>query len=223
MSALPVSTRFKLYGFWRSSATWRVRIGLAYKGVSYDYEPLHLRRDGGEQNTDAYGAKNPMREVPLLEFEHEGRLVRLGQSMAILEYLDETIPAPSLLPTDPWLRARCRQIAEMINAGIQPLQNTRVQLWVENELGADSRAWVRHWVTRALPALEAVVAETAGRFAVGDSLSLADLYLIPELQFARRFEIPLDAYPTLLRVEEACAVLPAFIAAHAKNQPDAGI
>jgi len=211
----------KLYGFWRSTATWRVRIGLAYKGIDYAYEPMHLRRGGGEQNTEAYRAKNPMQQVPLLEFEEQGRTVRLAQSLAILAYLDERHPEPSLLPRDLLARARARQIAEMINAGMQPLQNTSVQLWVEQELKSDSAAWVRHWVGRGLRALEAVVAESAGRFAVGDEISVADLCIVPEMYFARRFSIPLDAHPTLLRVEAACAALPAFAAAHAERQPDA--
>jgi maleylpyruvate isomerase len=162
-----------------------------------------------------------MEQVPLLELHDAGRIVRLTQSMAILEFLEERFPEPRLLPADPLLRARVRQLAEMVNAGIQPLQNTSIQLWVKDTLGADEKAWTRHWVGRGLSALEACVAESAGRFSVGDSVSFADLFLVPELDFARRFLIPLDAYPTLARIDAACAELPAFQQAHADRQPDA--
>ena len=211
----------KLYGFWRSTATWRVRIGLAYKGLDYEVQPIHLRKGGGEQHGEAYRAMNPMEQVPLLELNEDGRVVRLTQSVAILEYLEERFPEPRLLPADPLLRARVRQLAEMVNAGIQPLQNTSTQLWVKDTLGADEKAWTRHWVGRGLTALEACVAGCAGRFSVGDSVTFADLFLVPELDFARRFLIPLDAYPTLARIDAACAELPAFQQAHADRQPDA--
>jgi maleylpyruvate isomerase len=212
---------FTLYGFWRSTATWRVRIGLHYKGIDFTYQPVNLRKDGGEQNSAAYQAKNPMRQVPLLEFEEQGRLVRLTQSVAILEYLEERWPEPRLLPEGALERARARQLAEMVNAGIQPLQNTSIQLWVRDVLGADDTAWTKHWVTKGLAALEAVTAESAGRFSMGDFVSLPDLFLVPQLSFARRFSIPLHAFPTLTRIEAACEELPAFQAAHADRQPDA--
>ena len=215
------ATPLVLYGFWRSTATWRVRIALAHKGIAYDYRPIHLMRDGGEQHKDEYRSKNPLSQVPLIELEDQGRAVRITQSVAIIEYLEERWPEPALLPADRFLRARARQIAEMINSGIQPLQNTSVQRWVKDELHADEKAWTRYWVSRGLGALEAIVAESAGRFAVGDAVSVADLFLAPQLAFARRFSIPLDAYPTLVRIDATCAELPAFQRAHAKEQPDA--
>jgi maleylpyruvate isomerase len=212
---------FTLYGFWRSTATWRVRIGLALKGLEHAYRPIHLAKDGGQQNSDEYRALNPMRQVPLLELEQGGRTARIAQSIAILEYLEERFPEPRLLPEDPLLRARARQLAEMINSGIQPLQNTSVQRYVRDELRADEKAWTRHWVGRGLAAVEAILAETAGRFSIGDSVSLPDLFVVPEMAFARRFGLPLDAYPTLVRVDAACSELPAFQRAHADRQPDA--
>jgi maleylpyruvate isomerase len=211
----------KLYGFWRSTATWRVRIALAHKGLPFEYEPVNLRKDGGEQNSEAFRAINPMRQVPVLELTEGGHNQRLTQSMAILEYLEERFPAPPLLPQDRLLRAQARRLSELVVSGIQPLQNTSVQQWVREELHADERAWTRHWVARGLEALEAAVAESAGRFCVGDAVSFADLCLVPEMYFARRFSMDLSAYPTLSRVDAACAELPAFQAAHAEVQPDA--
>lgn len=211
----------KLYGFWRSTATWRVRIALEYKGIEYDYEPIDLRKGVDMQYSEEYRAKNPMRQVPLLEIDGGAGGLRIAQSLAIIEYLEERFPEPRLLPEDPLLRARARQLAEMTNSGIQPLQNTTVQAFVKDELKADEEAWTRHWVSRGLAAIETVTAETAGKFSIGDSLSVADVVLVPELNFARRFSIPLDPYPTLTRIEAACADLPAFVRAHAERQPDA--
>jgi len=216
--------RLKLYGFWRSTATWRVRIVLEYKGIVYDYEPIDLSQGVEKQHSEEYRAKNPMRQVPLLEIDEiDGPAggLRIAQSLAIIEYLEERFPEPRLLPEDPVLRARARQLAEMTNSGIQPLQNTSVQGFVRDELKADEKAWTRYWVSRGLAALEVVTTETAGRFSIGDSISLPDILLVPELNFARRFSIPLDPYPTLTRIEAACADLPAFARAHADRQPDA--
>lgn len=207
----------KLYGYWRSSASWRVRIALNLKGLGYEYVPVHLVRDGGEQHGADHQARNPMRQVPVLEVEG-GRLI--SQSLAILEYLEEVHPEPALLPADPLLRAKVRQLAETMNSGIQPLHNLAVLQHVQS-LGMDSKAWGAHWVNRGLQALEAVVAESAGRFCVGDQPTFADACLVPQLYAARRFDADLSLAPTLLRVEEACAALEAFQKAHADNQPDA--
>jgi maleylpyruvate isomerase len=210
----------RLYGFFRSTATWRVRIALAHKGLPYEYVPVHLRR--GEQHQPAFLEKNPIGHVPILELAIDGQERRLAESLAILELLEELHPEPPLLPADAFLRARARQLALLVASGIQPLQNTAVQLWVEQELHADAPAWSRHWVTRGLDALEKLTRETAGRYSVGDALSFADVCLVPQLHFARRFQVELAPYPTLLAIEAACATLPAFVQAHADNQPDAG-
>jgi len=211
-----------LYGFWRSTATWRVRIVLATKGIAYEYRPVNLRREGGgEQHDGAYRALNPMRQVPLLVTEEGGREVRLAQSVAIAEYIEERFPDPPLLPADRLARARVRQIVEIINSGIQPLQNTAVQIHVKDDLGRDDVAWIKTWVGRGLEALEAAVRDTAGAFAVGDALTLADVFIAPQIDFARRFAIDLGPHPTLVRVEAATAGLPAFRDAHALRQIDA--
>jgi maleylpyruvate isomerase len=211
----------KLYGFWRSSATWRVRIALAHKGLDYEYVPVKLARTGGEQDEAAFRAKNPMGRVPVLELAVNGATRRLAESMAILELLEETHPTPPLLPKDAFLRARARQLAMLVVSGIQPLQNTSVQHWVEAELHADGPAWIARWVTHGLAALEALTRETAGAFSVGDELSFADVCLVPQLYFARRFSLDLSPYPALVRIDATCAGMPAFEAAHADKQPDA--
>jgi len=211
----------KLYGYWRSSASWRVRIALHFKGLAFDYAPIHLVKDGGVQNSEAYRALNPLGSVPLLEFEHGGRTHRLSQSLAILEYLEEAHPAPALLPAEPLARARVRMLAELVNSGIQPLQNLAVVQHLKHVLHADEQAWAAHWIARGLAALEASVAPSAGRYCVGDAPSFADACLVPQLYSARRYRVELAPYPTLLRVEQACELLPAFQAAHADRQPDA--
>jgi maleylpyruvate isomerase len=211
----------RLYGFWRSSATWRVRIALAHKGVAHEYVPVNLRRDGGEQNAPAYRALNPMGRVPLLEIELDGMKRLVAESMAILELLEERFPDPPMLPRDAFLRARTRQLAMLVVSGIQPLQNTSVQLYIEDEMHADASPWIRHWVGSGLAALEALVRETAGTYAVGDSVTFADACIVPQVFFARRFAIDPAPYPTLVRVDETCAALPAFQAAHASRMPDA--
>lgn len=204
-----------LHGFWRSTATWRVRIALAYKQIEYTYVPVDVI--AGDQHAPAYREQNPMAQVPLLVLDGGERL---AQSVAILEYLEETHPDPPLLPTGAVARARVRQVTELINAGIQPLQNTAVRLHIEG-LGLDAVAWNQRFVGRGLAALEATVRPLAGRYCVGDELSFADLALVPQLYFARRFGLPLDELPTLLRIEANCARLACFAAAHAERQPDA--
>ena len=210
-----------LYGFYRSSATWRVRIALLLKKLDYELRPVNLiRAGGGDQFRPEHAARNPMQQVPVLEVEEDGKKVHLAQSVAILEYLEERYPDPPLFPASRLLRARARQIAETVNSGIQPLQNTAVRVHVES-LSIDADAWIRHWVTKGLAALEALVGETAGRYCIGDAVTVADLFVVPELEFAKRFALDLAAYPTLVRIGLACGELEAFQRAHASRQPDA--
>lgn len=211
----------KLHGYWRSSSTWRVRIALGLKGLSYEYVPVHLVKDGGEQHSEAYRALNPMRTVPLLEVTEGGRVLHLAQSLAILEYLEERHPSPALLPGDPAGRARVRMLAELMNSGIQPLHNLSVLQRVKGELHGDDKAWAAYWIDRGLTALTALVAESAGRYCVGDSVTFADAFLVPQLYAARRFGVDLAPHAQLTRIEAECARLPAFQAAHAERQPDA--
>lgn len=211
----------KLYSYWRSSCSWRVRIALNLKGLAYTYEPVHLVKDGGQQNTEAYRALNPMRTVPTLEFEEGGVVRRLSQSIAILEYLEERYHMPALLPADPLLRARARMLSEMVNSGIQPLQNLSVLQFVKSEMKGDDKAFAAHWNARGLIAFEAAVKETAGTYCLGETVSFADICLIPQLYGARRYGVDLTPFPTLTRIEAACEKLPAFQAAHPDRQPDA--
>lgn len=206
-----------LYDYWRSSSAWRVRIALHYKGIPFERRVVNLLKDGGEQHSAEFRALNPLAQVPVL-ITDDG--ARLAQSMAIIHYLEEQFAAPPLLPADPWLRARARQLAEMVNAGIQPHQNSTTLARV-TALGGDPTAWAGDANARGLAALEAAAGETAGMFLAGDVPSLADVYLIPQLYSARRWSVDVAPYPTLLRVEAACAGLPAFAAAHADAQSDA--
>ena len=207
-----------LYDYWRSSSAWRVRIALHLKGIPFERRVVNLIKDGGEQHADAFLALNPSGQVPVLIPDEGGRPIT--QSMAIIAYLEEQFPTPPLLPADPWLRARARQLAEMVNAGIQPYQNL-AGLERLKALGVDANAWAQEFNVRGLAALEAACQETQGMFLVGDAPSLADVYLIPQLYAARRWSVDLTPYATLLRVEATCAALPAFAAAHADAQTDA--
>lgn len=212
----------RLYGYWRSSATYRVRIGLHWKGLAYETVPVHLLREGGEQRREAYRAINPQALVPTLE---DGPR-RLTQSLAILEYLEETVPDPPLLPAGAGARARVRALAQVVACDTHPLANLRVLEYLSGTLGCSAGArllWVRHWLGLGLATLEALVAEPAsgGRFCHGEVPSLADVCLVPQLYNARRVGCDLSGYPTLLRIEEACLALPAFERAHPLRQPDA--
>jgi maleylpyruvate isomerase len=211
----------KLFGYWRSSCTWRVRIGLNFKAVPFEYVPVHLVKGGGAQHAAGFRALNPMGQVPVLVVEDGAENRQITQSLAILEYLEQRFPEPPLLPANALERARARELAEMINAGIQPLQNSGVLRHVEELTGGDSKAWAVHFISRGLGALEQVAARTAGRFLVGDEVTLADLCLVPQLYNARRYAIDVRVFPTLCRVEEACAKIEAFEKAHPDRQPDA--
>lgn len=211
---------YVLRGYWRSSSSWRVRIALNWKGLSYENVPVHLVADGGHQHGDAHRAVNPMREVPVLLADG----VPLAQSVAILEYLEEAHPTPALLPADPIARARVRQLTEIINSGIQPIQNLRVMQRLGREFGLEKPRqieWSRGWIEFGFEALNALIGEHGGQYSVGDDVSFADLCLVPQLYNARRFAVDLSAYPHLLRVEAALVGLPAFAAADPSQQPDA--
>ena len=209
-----------LYDYWRSSSAWRVRIALHFKGIAFERRVVNLIKDGGEQHTDAFRTLNPLRQVPVLVTQEKDGARTITQSMAIIGYLEETVPVPPLLPADPWLRARARQLAEIVNAGTQPLQNLTVLDHVEAQ-GLDREAWARHFIARGLAALEAASQETEAKFLVGDAPSIADLYLVPQLYNARRWKVDLAPYPTLVRVDATCSGLPAFVAAHPDAQSDA--
>jgi maleylpyruvate isomerase len=212
--------KLRLHSYWRSSASWRVRIGLNWKGLAFEYHPVHLLKDGGQQKSPEHTRLNPLQRVPVLEVEENGRVRHYAESMAILEYLEERWPDPPLLPKDLGDRALARQAAEIVNSSIQPFQNTHVQKHVKHELHADEKAWARHFIRNGLTALETLLRGTAGTYAIGDAVSLADCFLVPQLYHARRFEVDVAPFPTLTRIEGACMALPAFQAAHAERQPD---
>jgi maleylpyruvate isomerase len=210
----------KLYNYYRSSASWRVRIALAWKSVAYEYVAVHLLKDGGQQFGDAHLERNPMAQVPALEVEMDGQTRVISQSLAILEFLEEAYPEPALLPADRWSRARARELAETINAGIQPHHNLGPMTRLEAVQPGLGKAHGRHFIQVGLAALEARVRETAGSCCIGDSPTFADVCLVPQLFGARRQEVGLDAYPTLLRIEAHLNTIPAFITTHPDRQPD---
>jgi maleylpyruvate isomerase len=213
-------TTFRLWGYWRSSSAWRVRIALALKAIPYDYAALNLVDQ--EQFREEHRARNPMGQVPVLEVLDGARVVRLAQSMAIIEWLDERFPDPPLLPPDLDGRARVRALAEHVNSGIQPLQNAIVLRTIKQKVPGWEREWAQTWISRGLDALERAVGDgRAGRFCHGDAPTLADCYLVPQLHNARRYGLDVAPWPTLRRIEEACAALAPFQAAHPDRQPDA--
>ena len=212
----------KLYTYFRSSAAYRVRIALNLKGLPYEAVPVHLVRGGGEHLKDDYRAVNPSALVPSLQDEG----ATITQSMAILEYLEETHPAVPLLPAAPLGRARVRELAQMVACDIHPVNNLRVLRYLVRTLGISDEAkndWYRHWVREGFAALEAHFARdpAPGRFCHGDSPTFADCFLVPQVYNAQRFDVDPGAYPNIARINEACAELPAFIAAHPAQQPDA--
>lgn len=216
------TNRLRLYSYWRSSAAYRVRIGLNLKGLPYETVPVHLIRDGGQQHTAQYLQTNPQALVPVLV--HGQR--RMRQSLAILEYLDEMWPQPSLLPGDARTRQRARALAQLVACDIHPLNNLRVLQYLDNEWSvpqSERDQWVRHWVETGFAAAEQLLAENpgTGSFCGGELPGLADCCLVPQVYNARRFGVDMGRYPIIERIEQACLALPAFDAARPERQPDA--
>lgn len=217
-----MSDRLTLYSYWRSSAAYRVRIGLNLKGLSYETVPVHLVRNGGEQHSAQYAADNPQKLVPMLK--HGER--RLRQSLAILEYLDEVWPDAPLLPVSARGRQRVRALAQIVACDIHPLNNLRVLRFFEHEWNVpqpERDEWMRHWMVAGFDAFEALLDDhpSTADFCEGHAPTLADCCLVPQLFNARRFGVDLEPYPTIRRIEAACLELPAFDAARPENQPDA--
>ena len=217
-----MSEGFTLYSYFRSSAAFRVRIALNLKGIAPDYQFVHLLKDGGQQHAPGYRAVNPQELIPTLI--HDGHTI--GQSLAIIEYLDEVKPEPPVLPRDAAGRARVRQLADMVACDIHPVNNLRVLLHLRDDFGASEEkraAWQRHWISLGFAAIETLLAGSrqTGRYCHGDTPTLADICLIPQLANARRVNLDLSPYPTILRIEQTALAHPAFAAALPAAQPDA--
>ncbi len=212
----------KLYSYFRSSASFRVRIALELKGLSYDYVPVHLLKEGGQQLKPEFRAVNPDGLVPaLVDGEHV-----LQQSLAIVEYLDEVHPEPRLLPGTALDRAYVRGLSQEIACEIHPLNNLRVLKYLKHTVGVTDEvkdAWYRHWIELGFASLQANLERSgkAGRFCFGDTPTLADLCLVPQVFNAQRFNIDVARYPAIAKIYEACMALPAFQKAEPKSQPDA--
>lgn len=208
----------KLYTYFRSSAAYRVRIALNLKDVPHEMVPVHLTRDGGRQHSAEYRAVNPQMRVPALGLSSGESIV---QSLAIIEYLDEVYPEPPLLPVEAIERAHVRAVAQIVACDIHPLNNL-ITLNALRKLGHDQAvidAWYASWVIAGFEAIEPLL--KPGPYAFGARVTLADLCLVPQVFNARRFKVPLDAFPKIIAAEKACAALPAFDKARPENQPDA--
>ena len=204
-----------LYEYWRSSASYRVRIALNLKNVDYESRPVNLLT--GEQNSDGYRALNPLGLVPMLEIDGQ----KLTQSLAIINYLDIRYPVPPLIPASAAERAHVVALAMMVACDIHPLKNLSVLKYLKNELGQPQEkvdAWYRHWISERLPALEEMAKPQAGDFMFGNGPTGADVLLVPQLYNARRYDVPLGDFPTLLRAEENANKLDAFAEAHPDRQ-----
>ena len=209
----------KLYSYFRSSAAYRARIALNLKGLPYETVPVHLVKDGGHNRRPEYRAVNPQMRVPALVAPGGEILI---QSLAIIEYLDETHPEPPFLPKDPIARAKVRGLAELIACDIHPLNNTSPLRYLKHQMGQEQSAidaWYNHWVREGFEALEALL--EPGPYACGKSVTLADICLVPQVANARRLKVPLEKFPKIVGVEGACLKLPAFDRARPENQPDA--
>lgn len=209
----------KLYSYFRSSASYRLRIALNLKGLQYDYQAINLL--AGEQQSAQYLAINPLGLVPTLQLDNGDTMI---QSAAIVEYLEETHPEPALLPADPMARARVRAVANVIACEIQPLCNIGVTEHLKSAFDIDKNevlAWFDRWMARGFSAVEHILADAGTPFASGDTPGLADIFLVPQVYNARRFDIDLAPYPTVIRIADACNALPAFTDAAPEHQPDA--
>jgi maleylpyruvate isomerase len=209
----------KLYSYFRSSAAYRVRIALALKGIAYETIPIHLIKEGGLNRRPEFRAVNPQMRVPVLVTDEGETLI---QSLAIIEYLDETHPQPPFLPKEPIARAKVRGLADLIACDIHPLNNTSPLRYLKRELHQEQSTidtWYHHWVLEGFEALEALIGD--GPYLCGKDLTLADICLVPQVANARRLKVPLDNFPKIVAADAACRALPGFIKAAPENQPDA--
>ena len=209
----------KLYSYFRSSAAYRVRIALNLKNVAYETMPVHLTKDGGHNRRPEFRAVNPQMRVPVLVAPTGEVLI---QSLAIIEYLDETHPDPPLLPKDPIARARARALADIIACEIHPLNNVGALRYLKRELRQEQSAidaWYHHWVIEGFEAFETLT--RPGPYACGSAVTMADIFLVPQVANARRLKVPLEKFPKIVAIDAACLKLEGFDRARPENQPDA--
>lgn len=208
----------KLYSYWRSSSSWRVRLALGFKGIPVEILPIHLVKQGGEQFSEEYSKLNPLNQVPSLELDN-GQV--LTQSVAIIEFLEEKFPSPSLFPSTQYERAKMREFVEIINSGIQPFQNLSLLLRLEELQPGMKLTWGKEVIAKGLYALEKKAIHTSGNFLIGNQFTAADCCLCPQLYNARRFKCDLSQLPTLLKIEANCKKLDFFASASPADQIDA--
>jgi maleylacetoacetate isomerase len=209
----------KLYSYFRSSAAFRARIALNLKGIDYETVPVHLTKDGGHNRRPEYRAVNPQMRIPALVADSGDVLI---QSLAIIEYLEETHPQPPLLPKDPIARAKVRGLADIIACDIHPLNNVGPLRYLKQQMHQEQSAidaWYHHWVIDGFEAYETLV--QPGPYSCGDQVTLADVFLVPQVANARRLKVPLDKFPKIVGIDAACLKLQAFDRARPENQPDA--
>jgi maleylacetoacetate isomerase len=208
-----------LYNYFRSSTSYRTRIALHYKNLEFEYKPVHLLNNGGEQHSEDYKKMNSMAEVPTLV--HDGKV--MGQSMAIIEYLDEVFPKNPLFPKDPFKKTRVRQFCENINSFMHPLSNLKVLQYLEKNHQYDQakkEEWVSHWLTKGFQALEQILKNEGGKFCFGNEVTAADMFLIPQIFSAERFKVSLEPFPLCRMINSECIKLESFKKAHPFRQPD---
>jgi maleylacetoacetate isomerase len=209
----------KLYSYFRSSAAYRVRIALNLKGIAFENIPIHLVRDGGHNRKPEFRAINPQMRLPVLVTPSGESLI---QSLAIIDYLDETHPEPVLLPKDPIARAQARALAQIVACDIHPLNNVAPLRYLKHDMSQEQSAidaWYHHWVLEGFEAFETLV--KPGPYCYGSAVTVADLCLVPQVYNARRLKVPLDKFPKIAAIDAACMALPAFDRAKPENQPDA--
>jgi maleylacetoacetate isomerase len=214
-----MNSNLLLYSYFRSSCAYRVRIALNLKGVPYSIVPVHLIKDGGQQHSERYLAINASRQVPTLV---DGDTI-IGQSMAILEYLEDEFPNPPLLPKSTADRAIVRQMCEIINSGLQPLQNLSVVQFLEKDLklSAENKdLWLQNWIHRGLQSFENLLKFHSGKYCFGDQITLADCFLVPQIFSSLRFKVDVSRYPRSAEINERCLKLTDFLRASPERQPD---
>ncbi len=219
IAIIQVVDMIKLYSYFRSSSSYRVRIALNLKGLEYETIPVHLLNDGGEQFKPEFSKLNPSHRLPVIE--HEGNVI--AQSVAIMTYLDAQFADHPLIPEEPLAKAQCLQLTEIINSDIQPLQNLSVLKKLVKEHGFSEEekvAWIQHWISLGFQSLETLLEKTSGEFCLGDSPSMPDCFLMPQIFNALRWDVEMKPFPLITKIGKNCEAHQAFIEAHPSNQPD---